>query len=193
MKLLFWKKENDKELIDRWINNRDEEAYNEIYKRYGKKILNFAFNRTKNKSISEETVQHALMMLVKYPKSFKEKNNTLSYLFTIANRYISKEYNTTLNETSIEEEEEENFELGNINILEKVDIDRRIEIIRAIMDELPSEHKQCYYLRRFEEKTPKEIAKIMGKTPVEVQNIIYFTEAKIKKRFLEKYGKLYEK
>lgn len=190
----FFKKQLDDYLIDRWINNnQDQEAYNEFYERHKDRILNFAISRIKNREIADETVQHCFMVFLKYPDSFKNKKNLLSYFFSIARNYLHQEKKIKFNEVSLEEQLEEGFDLvDKTNLLGNLTIKERFKIIEELFNELPDEHQEIYRLHRFEELHPKEISEIIGKDAKQISNILYQVEQKMKKRLLEKFGEDYE-
>ncbi len=78
-----------KELLNR-ISKNDEAAFTQLYLRFGKKLLQFAFSLVRSKEIAEELVEDVFIKLWSNRKNLPEIENITVYLYVaVKNRSLN--------------------------------------------------------------------------------------------------------
>ncbi len=186
--------ETDDELIELWIDSKDEGAYMQLTSRYEKTIFGFVNRRLKDKSLSNDIVQECFLTFLKTPENFKNKKDLRFYFITIARNILIK--TNKLNETNdviLETKYEELMAMFD----QKPTVDeatiwkQHSEMLTEILDEFGEPHRTICDLYYKEGYKSSEIAEKMNIDSKKVRNIIYQREMYIKIRFSEKLGKIY--
>ena len=128
---------------------------------------------------SEDIAMDTFSDLIAYKHRYNFKVSLKTYLYMIGK---SKAYNyidhrSVLSFTELSDAgdlaDEETLE-------EKVVAGERKKIIRDALDRLPYEMREAVYLIFFEDMTYKEAAKVMRKSPKQVDNLLYRAKKKLK-------------
>lgn len=75
---------NDKELIDIFINDKDECAFDEIVNRYIDKIYSLVFRITNNRETTEDVVQEIIVTLSQKLETFRGESSFSTWLYRIS-------------------------------------------------------------------------------------------------------------
>ena len=145
---------SDDELVER-IKCGDEQAAEELIKRYYSSILRYCRWHCSSAEKAEDLTQETFYKLFKNISAYREKNKFKAYLYTIANRLCIDESRKTPF-YSLEEEENIVDEYNEILRLE----DR--EEITYLLNILSPEQREAIILRFGEQLSFHEIAKVMG-------------------------------
>ena len=145
---------SDDELVER-IKCGDEQAAEELIKRYYSSILRYCRWHSSSAEKAEDLTQETFYKLFKNISAYREKNKFKAYLYTIANRLCIDESRKTPF-YSLEEEENIVDEYNEILRLE----DR--EEITYLLNILSPEQREAIILRFGEQLSFHEIAKVMG-------------------------------
>jgi RNA polymerase sigma-70 factor (ECF subfamily) len=145
------------------LTKREQSAFDELYARYSKPLLNFFFkmlNRDREKA--EDMLHDLFLKIIERPESFDNSKKFSTWFYTLASNMIKNEYrkqqvrNDFTNDVIIE----------NYNILEpnEESIDKRIfnNRLASELNKVDIETKTMFNLRFIEEMTIKEIAEIIG-------------------------------
>ena len=76
-------KDEDEKLMLR-VKENDEPAFEKLFEKYSKPVMNFAFKLTGNYQLSADIMEEAFFKLHKYRKRYSPKGKFTTYLFTIA-------------------------------------------------------------------------------------------------------------
>ena len=71
---------NDAQLIDLLTRDRDESAFAEIYRRYGKELLRDGLKKVGDRSVAEDLVQEVFVVLWQKKDTLLIQKNILAYL-----------------------------------------------------------------------------------------------------------------
>lgn len=163
--------EADDMLIQRWIDFEDEEAFDQLFERYRKKITSYAARTLTN--YEDDVFQHCVLKFIENPENFKNKDNLGAYFFTVACNYIRKEYfsksKNNITETSRELEDAIPSE---VNYEDKIIWHQNKELLREAINLLPLQYKEVFVLLIENDFKPREIAQILELSPKQVSNRI---------------------
>ena len=152
---------SDEELMA-LLTNGGQSAFDELYKRYSKPLLNFFFRMLNNDREKAEDMLHDLFLkIIEKPDSFDGNKKFNTWFYTLASNIIKNEYRSrqiklqhatdTLNLT-------QEYDLNNESIDRQL-FDNRLQ---RELDKLDPETKAIFNLRFGEEMSVKQIAEIMG-------------------------------
>ncbi|MBR2036094.1 MAG: RNA polymerase sigma factor [Lachnospiraceae bacterium] len=145
---------NDDELVEQ-IKNGDEQAAEELIKRYYASILRYCRWHCSSMEKAEDLTQETFYKLFKNISGYKGKRKFKAYLYTIANRLCIDE-SRKVPVYPLENEELTVAECNEINRLEND------EEIKYLLNTISPEQREAIILRFGEQLAFQEIAKIMG-------------------------------
>lgn len=145
---------SDDELVEQ-IQLGDEEAAEELIKRYYTSILRYCKWHCSNLEKAEDLTQETFYKLFKNISGYKGKRKFKAYLYTIANRLCIDESRKT-SFSPLENEESIVDECNEILRLED-----RAEV-NYLLNTLSTEQREAIILRFGEQLSFDEIAKVMG-------------------------------
>lgn len=185
-RVLSYKSLSDGELIKSFVENHNEEAFNEIVNRYGDKVYRTALRITRNPSDAEDVLQEVFIILIEKLNTFHEKSKFSTWLYRVASnasfmrlRTEKKKYR---NEVTLENYApyDENGTLKGIEIKDwsnrpdEVLLNReKMEMIEKAVNELPVSYRTVFHLRDIEGLTDYETAKVLGLSVSAVKSRIH--------------------
>jgi len=169
----------DEELMH-FIMNGEEFAFNELYKRYAKKLLGY-FTRMLNydKTMAEDALQDVFLKIAEAPNKFDNSRSFRTWIFTIASNQCKNFYR---HQTVVNEKREEIKYLNAIvnenalsKIVSKLDGINFNTMLETILNEMPIEKKEVFILKYQEDKTHEEIAEIQSCSAGTVKSRLHYT------------------
>ncbi len=151
----------DKSLVE-FLCNSDPLAYEEIYTRYWRQVYLAAFKKVGSKEIAEELTQDLFCSI--WEKREKSTIDNLGGYLNRAIRYqvidfIRSQLTKEKYSTHIKTTEEESMYING----EHATIAKELsDAIQAAVAQLPEKSRQIFILSRFEHKSIREIASIVG-------------------------------
>jgi RNA polymerase sigma-70 factor (ECF subfamily) len=167
----------DEELMQ-FVCDGKEQAFEMIYLRYGKNLLNY-YHKMLNYDVekAKDALQDLFLKIAEHPEKFDKTQNFKTWLYTIASnacknyyRHISvvvkaHEEISYLNETNVSSGEK-HFKIDKNNFLNE---------LNGILETLPFEKKEAFLLRYLEDKSINEISQIQGIAEGTVKSRIHYT------------------
>lgn len=162
----------DFDLIDRAVDQKDQQAYAALMKRYKKAVYFMILKMIRDADDAEDLTMEAFAKAFKNLHKFKKDYTFSTWLFRIATNntidFIRKKklktmsLNTTLsddggNSVNIDVEDDEN------NPQDEFIRSQRIEMVRVFVDKLPAKYRKLVELRYFQELSYDEIAQELDK------------------------------
>jgi len=150
--------ENDDELFLR-LQTGDVLAYEEIYHRYDKFLLQAAYNKIRDKTIAEDLVQNIFISIWEKRASLEVKD-TKNYLlgclkYAVINyiraQVMENKYLTFAKESHPEELEQE-------NITSAIELQDLSDMLNKGINTLPDKTKEIFKLSRFEHQSVRKIS-----------------------------------
>lgn len=182
MKNIGDKEDRDKELLEKIVEG-DEVAFEQIVKKYERRVLNTVYRYVGKSQEAEDIAQEVFIKVWRHAKSFKGKSKFSTWLYRIV-------VNQCLNYRDKHKEKpaslDEIMEYGRTPDSLKVEIgdEEKPKIVRRVIDELPKRQRMALVLSRFEGKSYSEIAQIMGVSLSSVESLIFRAKGSLKKKLL---------
>lgn len=165
---------SDEELVRMFVEERDEDAFNEIANRYGEKVFRLALRITHSTHIADEVLQEVFLTLVEKLDSFREESTFSTWLYRVAtNASLIQIRNEKRDGRNISLEEyvpyDEKGMLLGISLKDwshtpdEVLVEKEgLEVIDRAINELPEKYRIIFHLRDVEGLTNKEVGDILG-------------------------------
>jgi len=143
----------------------DASAFNEVYRRYGARVYNFAYRMLSVESVAEDVTQEAFLVLIEHPEQYRsERGSVLTFLCAIARHHIFRifrrrgyelesEIDDDANRTAWPDESEQD------PLTTLLSQELAAEVAAAI-GELPPLQREAIVLREFQELSYEEIARV---------------------------------
>jgi RNA polymerase sigma factor (sigma-70 family) len=162
----------DFDLIDKAVQEKDQQAYATLMKRYKKAVYFMILKMIRDADDAEDLTMEAFAKAFKNLERFKKDYTFSTWLFRIATNnaidFIRKKKLKTmsLNNTLSDDN-------GNAVTIDVEDDDdnpqdvfirtQRLEMVRIFVDKLPAKYRKLVILRYFDELSYEEIAKELNK------------------------------
>lgn len=165
---------SDNELIDKFVNNNDDKAFELIVGRYMEKIYNLAYRITRDHYKSEDVLQEVYITLIKKLHTFRGESKFSSWLYRItANAsYMllraEKKYEHDLSLEDYVPYDSKGTLMGRIHHKDwssrpdiVIYIKEALEILEKAIDELPEAYRVVFYLRDIEGLSNEEVSQVL--------------------------------
>ncbi len=154
----------DFELIRRF-NAGDEAAFNEIVKKYQKKIYWHARRMTGNHLDADEVVQQVLIVIYDNLKKFRFQSSLYTWIY----RITSTRTLNFLNRNKVKKFfglEESGAELlsANEDIIENFEQKEKLAKIEKQLQKIPVKQREVFIMRNFDDLSYKEISEVTGRS-----------------------------
>jgi len=162
----------DFDLIDRAVQDKDQQAYATLMKRYKKAVYFMILKMIRDADDAEDLTMEAFAKAFRNLERFKKDYTFSTWLFRIATNntidFIRKKklktmsLNNTLsddsgNSVTIDVEDDDN------NPQDQFIRSQRIDMVRIFVDKLPAKYRKLVQLRYFDELSYEEIAQELEK------------------------------
>jgi len=158
-------REEDFNLVKRFVEG-DERAFNEIVKKYQKRIYWHARQMLGNHLDADEVTQEVLILMYKKLKSFNFQSNLFTWIYKIVTtRSINQIRKNQIKRFFSIDDEENPLELkSNNDIIEDISNKEKIEKLNKVLEKLPAKQRQVFIMRNFDDLSYEEISQITGKS-----------------------------
>ncbi len=165
---------SDQELINKFVNDNDDQAFELIVSRYMEKIYNLAYRITRDHYQSEDVLQEVYITLIKKLHTFRGESKFSSWLYRItANAsYMllraEKKYEHDLSLEDYVPYDSKGTLMGRIHHKDwssrpdiVIYIKEALEILEKAVDELPEAYRVVFYLRDIEGLSNEEVSQVL--------------------------------
>lgn len=169
----------------------DNSSFEALLDKYHRPIINFLYRFVSDRIEAEDLAQEVFLRVYRSAKTYVPKAKFSTWIYIIAKNLALNELRrrkshraSSLDETIPSEEGEMPRELPGhspsaLTELEKQDL---IEAIKKAIDTLPDNQKTAVILRRYEEFSYEEIAKIMGCSVSAVKSLLNRAKVTLKEK-----------
>jgi len=184
--LLLKKNLSDEKLVRYFVNNKDEESFNELVNRYTDKIYRIAFGITRDPNSAEDVLQEVFLNLTRKLDTFrgKSKFSTWLYRITVNASYVhlrsEKKHENEISLENYAPYDENGTLMGKIKSKDwsnRPDIlifsNEAMQIIEKAVSKLPESYRVVFQLRDVEELSNKEVSEILDLTVPAVKSRIH--------------------
>jgi len=158
----------DFRLIDMAVQQKDQQAYAELMKRYKRPVYHMILKMVRNVDDAEDLTIEAFAKAFKNLARFKKDYTFSTWLFRIATNnaidFIRKKKLDTLSlDTSFKDDDGGTVSIDvedkNLTPQEETIKNQKIKLVRVFVDKLPPKYQRLVKLRYFDELSYEEIAK----------------------------------
>jgi RNA polymerase sigma-70 factor (ECF subfamily) len=196
----------DEELVRMFVEERDEDAFNEIANRYGEKVFRLALRITHSTHIADEVLQEVFLTLVEKLDSFREESTFSTWLYRVAtNASLIQIRNRNKHGKAISLDDYVPYnEKGMLSEILLKDWSyspdeifagkEGMEVIERAIDELPEKYRIVFHLRDIEGLSNEEVGEILGLSISAVKSRIHrarlFLRDSLSEYFYERIKKI---
>jgi len=155
----------------------NEPAFVELYELYNRRIYLFALKRMSDQADAEDVTQEVFLQVFRGMAQFEGRSSLLTWMFGIAHNQICRRYRKrNAKIQSLESEEVSALESGETPADQRADFVRILRNCSRVLEEkVPEQQREAFELRYLENKSMREIAQKMGKSPQAVKISLFRT------------------
>lgn len=184
MKSIDDKEDQNKELIKKVVEG-DEVAFEQLVKKYEHSVLNTVHRYIGNHDEAEDIAQEVFIKVWRHAKSFKGKSKFSTWLYRIVvNQCLNYRSKHKERHASLDEIMEQGKTPESLKVEIEFERQRKSKIVRKAINELPKRQRIALVLSKFEGKSYREIAQIMGVSLSSVESLIFRARGTLKKKLL---------
>lgn len=161
----------DSGLVAAYLEGRSE-AFDELVRRYQKRLLNFVYRTIGDRERAEDLVQEVFIRVHRHLHRFDQSKKFSTWIYTIASNLAKNELrNRSRNPLVLFQTIKKNWEADHRSLQfedthhRPDDLYRKRhlrELVEWAVAQLPEHHRQVFVLREMEGKTYEEIAQIVN-------------------------------
>jgi len=165
----------DEELVSSFVEERCEEAFNEIVNRYSDKVFRLAYRITGDVNDAEEVLQEVFIILIEKLGTFRAESRFSTWLYRVASNagymFLRNGKKRNGKEISLDDYKPYN-DYGMLEGVAEKDWSEKPDskligeegarIIDNAIGELPEDYRIVFHMKDVEGLTSKEIANILG-------------------------------
>ncbi len=180
----------DEQLVVAIVNGCSN-SFNEIYKRYHKRLLYYFYRMLGNdKELAQDFMQDVFFKLINKAHLFNEQKKFSTWIFSIAynmckNEYRSKEVRKIMVES-------ENPDVFIDNSIEKNNIKCLTDQVFKELELLDENHRTAFLLKYREGFSVEEISGILNLPAGTVKSRLFYTRKKLQEKLSDKFAETIE-
>jgi RNA polymerase sigma-70 factor, ECF subfamily len=179
--LLIMNQYHDDKLIINNLKLGDVLSFDNIFKKYNKKVYYFALSYLKNKEEAEDIVQEVFMNLWKHRDQINEYYVFSSYLFKITFNATCKRFRKQVADKKQLEVVFQNSIIEDNSTNLDIEYNNLIETTNLIIEKLPSRQKEIFLKSIKEQLTNEQIAHHLNISKKTVQNYLTIAKTTLRK------------
>ena len=161
------------------IKKGNNKAFDELYNRYSKKLLNFFYKKLyQDQEKANDFLQDLFLKIIEKTEMFDANKKFSTWIYKVAYNMCKNEYRTNITKGrnyNVKLDINLLKELPTFNMfVNKYDIDFFINSLNTELDNLSEKHKQAFNLRHKETLSIKEIAAIMECSEGTVKSRLFY-------------------
>jgi len=162
------------------LTKREQSAFDELYSRYSKPLLNFLFRMLhRDREKAEDMLHDLFLKIIEKPESFDNSKKFSTWFYTLASNMIKNEYR----KQQIRNEFISNSIIGEFNGFdfngERIDKDIFADRLATELNNVDIDTKTIFNLRFIEEMTIKEIAEIFDCPEGTIKSRLFYLTKKL--------------
>ena len=170
-------------LIIKNLKEGDVLSFDNIFKKYNKKVYYFALSYLKNREEAEDVVQEVFMNLWRYRDQINEYYVFSKYLFKITYNLTCKKFRKQASDKKQLEEVMRNCILEDDSTNLDIEYNNLKETANSLIEKLPSRQKKIFLLSINEQLTTEQIAQQLNISKKTVENYLSKVKTSLKKSF----------
>jgi len=171
----------DDKLVIKNLKEGDVLSFDNIFKKYNKRVYYFALSYLKNKEEAEDVVQEVFMNLWRYRDQINEYYDFSKYLFKITYNSTCKKFRKQASDKKQMEEVIRNFIFEDNATNLDIEYNSLLETANSLIEKMPSRQKNIFLLNINEQLTNEQIAQRMNISKKTVENYLAKAKTSLKK------------
>ncbi len=171
----------DDKLIINKLKEGDVLSFDNIFRKYNKKVYYFAISYLKNKEDAEDVVQEVFMNLWKYRDQISEYYVFSKYLFRITYNATCKKFRKHASDKRQLEEVLKSFVIEDNSTKLDIEYSSLLETTSQLIEKLPSRQKNILLLNIEEHFSSDQIAQKLDISKKTVENYLSLAKASLRK------------
>jgi len=156
--------DTDFESVKKFLSG-DESAFNQIVKKYQKKIYWHARQMLGNHLDADEVTQEVMIVMYNKLKSFNFNCSLYTWIYKIVTTRSLNQIRRRQIKRFFSIDDKEEIDLrSTTDIVEDISNREKIEKVRKVLEKIPPKQRQIFIMRNFEQLSYEEISKITGKS-----------------------------
>jgi RNA polymerase sigma-70 factor (ECF subfamily) len=147
------------------MQNGNAKAFDELYRRYAKKMLYFFYQRLwQDNDIAQDFLQDLFMKIIQKPNLYNKENKLSTWIYSMAYNMCKNEYRRESKRgTGVSDIELEGIEdqIPTMELADHLDSNLFNTLLEKELGNLEDNHRLTFILRYKEELTIREISEIM--------------------------------
>jgi len=176
--------ENDRILIEGLVKG-DAHAFDEIFKKYNRKVYSFSIRNFKNQGEAEEIVQEVFINLWNDRQKLAQVKNLEAWIFTICFNTIRKHIRKIVREKKHLENFTRDFNWNDNSVASEIEFNDLMKKVDNIIEKLPDRQRHIFLLSNKEGLSNEEISINLKITKKTVENQLSIAKAFIKKTLVD--------
>lgn len=148
------------------------------------KLYRFAFSILDDHDLSMDVVQETMLKVWEKKEMFNEIRNIEAWCMTLTRNFALDKFRSKYHKT-VELNPEYDQEIGELSPYQKTESDNLMEIINAIVLNLPKKQKETFHLRDVEGYSYEEISKICSYSISDVKVSIFRARKEIRAQLVK--------
>jgi RNA polymerase sigma-70 factor (family 1) len=174
----------DDKLIINQLKEGDVLSFDNIFKKYNKKVYYFALSYLKNKEDAEDVVQEVFMNLWKYKNQLNEYYVFSKYLFKITYNATCKKFRKVASDKKHVEELLLSYSLEDNSTKLDIEYNNLLETANRLIQSLPSRQKNILLLSIDDHLSNEQIAENLKISKKTVENYLARAKTSLRKPFV---------
>jgi RNA polymerase sigma-70 factor (ECF subfamily) len=175
-------KMSDIELVRRTAQ-RDESAFEELIAKYEDRVYNTVYRYLGDETEAEDVAQEVFVRIWKHARSFRGRSSFSTWLYrVVVNQCLNHRRKRRMDVEPLDSEKLADQKSRS----PEAEMERRAEVlaVRRAVEGLPGRQRLALILAKYEGKSYKDIASIMGVSVPTVESLIHRARATLRKRLL---------
>jgi RNA polymerase sigma-70 factor (family 1) len=173
----------DDKLIIENLKKGDVLSFDNIFKKYNKKVYRFALSYLKNREEAQDVVQEVFMNLWRNRDQINGYYVFSKYLFKITYNVVCKRFRKQASDKKQMEEVARNSIMEDDSTNLEIEYNNLLETANAIIEKMPARQKMIFLLSVNDHLTTEQIAQQLNISKKTVENYLSIVKTSLKKSF----------
>ncbi len=167
----------------------DTAAFDVLYERHKGGVFRYLLSKCHQQAIAEELFQDVWMKLIVARDRYEVRAKFTTYLYQLAHNHFIDYYRKTRTDVFQQKDCDEDVEQitadGQKQADEQLDIQRQIEMLSELIDNLPDEQREAFMLREEAGLAVAEIAEVTGVNAEAAKSRLRYAVKKLRAGLIE--------
>jgi RNA polymerase sigma-70 factor (ECF subfamily) len=173
------------------ISKGNQKVFEDFFNLHKLKVMNLCYGMVHDKEVAEDLVQDIFVQIYTSAHKFQGKSKLSTWLYRIAvNKTINYLRKERFKRFFVSTDDNQHKLLADERADWSMEEKEKINLVRKVVDKLPSKQKQALILFVYDELPQKEIAEIMNCSLAAVEVLVHRAKKTIKSKTDNIYGNI---